>query len=67
MHPRRIGATEVWQEGKKKSLSSGTDDLFRRRSIAGMRLINGGREPVKFLAVTNAAMVLDAYRIPSSF
>ena len=28
------------------------------------RLINGGREPVKFLAVTNAPMVMDAYRNP---
>ena len=60
-----VGATEVWQEGKKKSLFEwGRMSLFSPPLNSWHRLINGGREPVKFLAVTNAPMVLDAYRNP---
>lgn len=57
------GATEVWQEGGKKSLFEwGPMSLFSPPLNSRHRLINGGREPVKFLAVTNAPMILDAYR-----
>ena len=57
------GATEVWQEGRKKSLFEwGRMSLFSPPLNSWHRLINGGREPVKFLAVTNAPMIIDAYR-----
>lgn len=59
------GATEVWQEGGKKSLFEwGRMSLFSPPLNSWHRLINGGREPVKFLALTNAPMILDAYRNP---
>jgi hypothetical protein len=38
--------------------------LFSPPLNAWHRLINGGREPVKLLALTNAPMILDAYRNP---
>lgn len=57
------GATEVWQEGAKKSLFEwGRMSLFSPPLNSWHRLINGGREPVKFLALTNAPMILDGYR-----
>ena len=63
-----MGATEVWQEGNKKSLFEwGRMSLFSPPLNSWHRLINGGREPVKFLAVTNAPMVWTPIAIPSSF
>ncbi|MGH7832067.1 MAG: cupin domain-containing protein [Candidatus Binatia bacterium] len=59
------GATEVSNEGGKKSLFEwGRMSLFSPPLNTRHRLINGGREPVKFLALTNAPMILDAYRNP---
>jgi oxalate decarboxylase/phosphoglucose isomerase-like protein (cupin superfamily) len=60
------GATEVWNEGGRKSLFEwGPMSLFSPPLNTRHRLINGGREPVKFLALTNAPMILDAYRNPA--
>ena len=57
------GATEVWQEGGKKTLFEwGRMSYFSPPLNAWHRLINGGRESVKFLAVTNAPLIFDAYR-----
>jgi oxalate decarboxylase/phosphoglucose isomerase-like protein (cupin superfamily) len=57
------GATEVWQEGQKKQMFEwGKWSLFAPPLNAWHRLINGGREPVKFLAVTDAPMIMDLYR-----
>ncbi len=57
------GATEVWQEGGKKQMFEwGERSLFAPPLNSWHRLINGGRGPVKFLAVTNAPLVLDLYR-----
>jgi oxalate decarboxylase/phosphoglucose isomerase-like protein (cupin superfamily) len=54
------GATEVWQEGgRKQTFEWGPWSLFASPLNAWHRLINGGREPVKFLAVTNAPVVMD--------
>ncbi|HWP60766.1 MAG TPA: hypothetical protein VNL14_22925 [Candidatus Acidoferrales bacterium] len=59
------GATEVWQEGTKKSFFEwGRMSLFSPPLNSWHRLINGGREPVTFLALTNAPLILDAYRNP---
>ncbi|MFQ5851571.1 MAG: cupin domain-containing protein [Candidatus Binatia bacterium] len=57
------GATEVWQEREKKHMFEwGKWSLFAPPLNSWHRLVNGGREPVKFLAVTNAPMVMDMYR-----
>jgi oxalate decarboxylase/phosphoglucose isomerase-like protein (cupin superfamily) len=49
------GATEVWQEnGRKQMFEWGPWSLFAPPLNTRHRLINGGRQPVKFLAVTNA-------------
>ena len=57
------GATEVWQEGgKKRMFEWGPWSVFAPPLNAWHRILNGGREPVKFLAVTNAPLVLDLYR-----
>ena len=54
------GATEVWQEGGRKQMFEwGAWSLFAPPLNTWHRLINGGREPVKFLAVTNAPLILD--------
>ena len=54
------GATEVWQEGRRKQMFEwGPSSLFAPPLNTSHRLINGGREPVKFLAVTNAPLMLD--------
>jgi len=54
------GATEVWQEGaRKQAFEWGPWSLFAPPLNAWHRLINGGREPIKFLAVTNAPVVMD--------
>jgi oxalate decarboxylase/phosphoglucose isomerase-like protein (cupin superfamily) len=54
------GATEVWQDGgAKQTFEWGPWSLFAPPMNASHRMINGGREPVKFLAVTNAPLMLD--------
>jgi oxalate decarboxylase/phosphoglucose isomerase-like protein (cupin superfamily) len=54
------GATEVWQEGRRKQMFEWSPwSLFAPPLNTWHRLINGGREPVKFLAVTNAPLMLD--------
>jgi oxalate decarboxylase/phosphoglucose isomerase-like protein (cupin superfamily) len=54
------GATEIWQEGRRKQMFEwGPWSLFAPPLNTWHRLINGGREPVKFLAVTNAPLMLD--------
>ncbi len=54
------GATEVWQEGGRKQMFEwGPWSLFAPPLNTWHRLINGGRQPVKFLAVTNAPLVMD--------
>jgi oxalate decarboxylase/phosphoglucose isomerase-like protein (cupin superfamily) len=57
------GATEVWQEGgKKHTFEWNRWSLFAPPLNTWHRLVNGGREPVKFLAVTTAPIVMDLYR-----
>ena len=54
------GATEVWQDGGGKQMFEwGPFSLFAPPLNTWHRLINGGRQPVKFLAVTNAPLVMD--------
>ncbi|HEX2929603.1 MAG TPA: hypothetical protein VHV54_07805 [Candidatus Binatia bacterium] len=54
------GATEVWQDGGRKQIFEwGPWSLFAPPLNTWHRLLNGGREPVKFLAVTNAPLVMD--------
>ena len=56
------GATEVWQEGGRKQMFEwGPWSLFAPPLNSWHRLINGGRQPVKFLAVTNAPLVMDVF------
>jgi mannose-6-phosphate isomerase-like protein (cupin superfamily) len=57
------GATEVWQEdGKKQLFEWSQGSVFAPPLNAWHRLLNGSREPAKFLAVTNAPLVMDMYR-----
>jgi oxalate decarboxylase/phosphoglucose isomerase-like protein (cupin superfamily) len=54
------GATEVSHEGgRKQSFEWGPWSLFAPPMNTTHRMINGGREPVKFLAVTNAPLLFD--------
>ncbi len=54
------GATEVWQDGgKKQTFEWGPWSLFAPPMNASHRMVNGGREPVKYLAVTNAPLMFD--------
>jgi oxalate decarboxylase/phosphoglucose isomerase-like protein (cupin superfamily) len=54
------GATEVWQDGGRKQMFEwGPWSLFAPPLNTWHRLINGGRQPVKFLAVTNAPLLMD--------
>lgn len=56
------GATEVWREGSRKQMFEwGAWSLFAPPLNCWHRLINGGREPVKFLAVTNAPLIIDVF------
>ncbi len=55
------GATEVWQEGGRKQMFEwGPWSLFAPPLNTWHRLINGGRQPAKFLAVTNAPLMMDS-------
>src|ERR1043166_2619175 len=54
------GATEVWQDGGRKQIFEwGPWSLFAAPLNTWHRMINGGRQPVKFLAVTNAPLMMD--------
>lgn len=54
------GATEVWQQnGRKQMFEWGPWSLFALPLNTSHRLINGGRQPVKYLAVTNAPLMMD--------
>ncbi len=56
------GATEIWQEERAKRMFEwGKGSLFAPPVNCWHRLINGGREPVRFLAVTNAPLVMDVF------
>jgi oxalate decarboxylase/phosphoglucose isomerase-like protein (cupin superfamily) len=56
------GATEVWQEGgSKRMFEWGPWSLFAPPLNTWHRLVNGGRQPVKFLAVTNAPLIMDVF------
>lgn len=56
------GATEIWQDGGSKRIFEwGPYSLFAPPLNSWHRLINGGREPVKFLAVTNAPLIMDVF------
>jgi oxalate decarboxylase/phosphoglucose isomerase-like protein (cupin superfamily) len=56
------GATEVWQEGGvKRTFEWGKGSLFAPPANSWHCLINGGREPVRYLAVTNAPLVMDIF------
>ena len=56
------GATEVWQEGGvKRTFEWSKGSLFAPPANSWHCLINGGREPVKYLAVTNAPLVMDIF------
>jgi oxalate decarboxylase/phosphoglucose isomerase-like protein (cupin superfamily) len=57
------GATEIWQEGGKKQMFEwGKWSIFAPPLNSWHRLVNGGREPVKFLGVTTAPLIMDYYR-----
>ena len=54
------GAAEIWQEGEKKQMFEwGPWSLFAPPLNTWHRLLNGGRTAVKFLAVTNAPLMMD--------
>jgi oxalate decarboxylase/phosphoglucose isomerase-like protein (cupin superfamily) len=57
------GACEMWQDGEGKHLFEwGKWSVFSPPMNSWHRLINGSREPVRFLAVTNAPMFMDLCR-----
>lgn len=54
------GATEVWQEdGRKQVFEWGPWSLFSPPLNCWHQLYNGGQEPVRFMAVTNAPLMMD--------
>ena len=59
------GATEIWQEGGRKQMFEWSPwSLFSPPLNAWHRLVNGGRDPVRFLGVTNAPLTMNAFREP---
>ena len=59
------GATEIWQAGGEKRLFEwGPFSLFAPPLNSWHRLVNGGREPVRLMAVTTAPIAMDFYRNP---
>ena len=57
------GATEIWQDNGPKHLFEWDKwSLFAPPLNSWHRLVNGSREPVRFLAVTNAPLIMDVYR-----
>lgn len=56
------GATEIWQEGQpKRSFEWGAGSFFAPPLNAWHRLYNVSREPVLFLAMTTAPIVMDLF------
>lgn len=56
------GATEIWQEGQsKRSFEWGAGSFFAPPLNTWHRLYNVSREPVLFLAMTTAPIVLDLF------
>ena len=56
------GATEIWQEGQpKRTFEWGEGSLFSPPLNAWHRLYNVGRQPVLFLAVTTAPVVMNLF------
>ncbi|MBI4525190.1 MAG: cupin domain-containing protein [Deltaproteobacteria bacterium] len=56
------GAMEVWQDERKKQTFEWEPwSLFSPPLNGWHRMINGGREPVRFLAVTTAPLVMDIF------
>lgn len=59
------GATEIWQEGGRKQMFEwGPWSLFSPPLNSWHRLVNGGKEPVRFLGITNAPLIMNPYREP---
>ncbi len=59
------GATQIWQEGQpKRSFEWGEGSFFAPPLNSWHRLYNGGKEPVIFLGVTNAPIVMDLFHNP---
>ncbi len=59
---RGHGGTEVWSEAQRKtSFEWGPGSLFSPPLNSWHRLFNGGRDPVLFLAVTNAPHMMDLF------
>lgn len=59
------GATEIWQEGQsRRSFEWGEGSLFSPPLNSWHRLYNVGREPVLFLGVTTAPIVMDLFCDP---
>ena len=57
------GATEIWQDGGEPRLFEwGPFSLFAPPLNSWHRLVNGGREPVRLMAVTTAPIAMDFYR-----
>lgn len=56
------GATEVWQEGGHKQVFEwGPYSLFSPPVNSWHRLYNGGPDPVRFMAVTTAPLIIDLF------
>ena len=56
------GATEIWRDNSRKQMFEwGPWSLFAPPLNSWHRLVNGGKEPVKFLAATNAPIVMDIF------
>lgn len=59
------GATEIWQDGGRKRIFEwGSGSLFAPPLNSWHRLVNGSREPVKFVAVTTAPLMMDVFHNP---
>ncbi len=56
------GAMEVWRENNRKHMFEWAPwCLFAPPLNSWHRMINGGREPARFLAATNAPMIMDVF------
>jgi oxalate decarboxylase/phosphoglucose isomerase-like protein (cupin superfamily) len=56
------GATEIWHDKSRKQMFEwGPWSLFAPPLNSWHRLVNGGKEPVKFLAATNAPIIMDVF------
>lgn len=62
---RGQGATEIWQEGeRRRTFEWAEGSLFSPPLNSWHRLYNGGREPVVFLGVTTAPVVMNLFHNP---